>query len=372
MIARRVRAFGALRLGAYAATWIIWGSTYLAIRVAVASVPPFLLAGVRSVLAGAILVAIAALRRDARPTRPQVVAAVLTGAMFFLVGHGGLFWAEQRVASGPAALMIATEHFWLLLAGWLLGQVVATRRAWAGVAVGLGGVALLTLGGSESGMDPVGAVVLLVASLAWSLGTLYFTGDRKPHSQPYAAGIPLLGGGVLLLIASAIFGEPGRVTLSQVPTQAVLALLYLVVFGSVVAFTAYSWLVETEGASRALSFTYVNPLVAVLLGAVILGEPLTWRIAVAAAAIVAAVVLIIDGTAKPTDAAGAADASKQVEPSEPAEPVTEPIAEPVAGPREEGRLKPRQQPHEVRLRGLPAAARAKASERGTSSRPHPK
>ncbi|HEX9937841.1 MAG TPA: EamA family transporter [Longimicrobium sp.] len=379
VIARRVRAFGALRLGAYAATWIIWGSTYLAIRVAVASVPPFLLAGVRSVLAGAILVAIAALRRDTRPTRPQVVAAVLTGAMFFLVGHGGLFWAEQRVASGPAALMIATEHFWLLLAGWLLGQVVATRRAWAGVAVGLGGVALLTLGGSESGMDPVGAVVLLVASLAWSLGTLYFTGDRKPHSQPYAAGIPLLGGGALLLIASAIFGEPGRVTLSEVPTQAVLALLYLVVFGSVVAFTAYSWLVETEGASRALSFTYVNPLVAVLLGALILGEPLTWRIAVAAAAIVAAVVLIIGGTAKPADAAdaaGAADASKQVEPSEPAEPVpgpvTEPIAEPVAGPREEGRLKPRQQPHEVRLRGLPAGARAKASERGTSSRPHPK
>lgn len=301
MIARRVRAMGARRLAAYAATWIIWGSTYLAIRVAVASVPPFLLAGVRSVVAGSILVGIAALRNDPRPRRPQVIAAVLTGAMFFLVGHGGLFWAEQRVASGPAALMIATEHFWLLLAGWMLGRVAATRRAWTGVAVGLSGVALLTLGGSRGGVDPVGAVVLLIASMAWSLGTLYFTGDRKPASQPYAAGIPLLGGGVLLLIASTVLGEPGRVSVADVPPKAILALAYLIVFGSVVAFTAYSWLVEREGPSRALSFTYVNPLVAVLLGALILHEPLTGRIALAAAAIVAAVVLIIGGTAAPAE-----------------------------------------------------------------------
>jgi drug/metabolite transporter (DMT)-like permease len=295
----RLRAFGAMRLAAYAATWIIWGSTYLAIRVAVAVVPPFLLAGVRSVIAGAILVGIGMIRREARPSRPQVLAAVLTGAMFFLVGHGGLFWAEQRVASGPAALMIATEHFWLLLAGWMLGRVAATGRAWLGVAVGLGGVALLTLGGRSGGIDPVGAVVLLIASAAWGLGTLYFTGERKPASQPYAAGIPLLGGGVLLLIASTLFGEPGRIAISDVTPLAAGALAYLIVFGSVVAFTAYSWLVEREGPSRALSFTYVNPLVAVLLGALFLHEPLTWRIALAAAAIIAAVLLIVGGTAAP-------------------------------------------------------------------------
>jgi drug/metabolite transporter (DMT)-like permease len=246
-----------------------------------------------------------------------LIAAVLTGAMFFLVGHGGLFWAEQRVASGPAALMIATEHFWLLLAGWLLGRVVVTRRAWTGVAVGLTGVALLTLGGASVGIAPVGAAVLLVASLAWSLGTLYFTGERKPRSQLYASGVPLLGGGVLLLIASTLLGEPGRVTLTDVPMEAVLALLYLVVFGSVVAFTAYGWLVEREGPSRALSFTYVNPLVAVLLGAAILHEPLTWRIAAAAGAIIAAVVLIISGTAapeeRPANAVGAVPEPKPAE-----------------------------------------------------------
>lgn len=298
MIARRVRAFGAKRLAAYAATWIIWGSTYLAIRLAVAVVPPFLLAGVRSVLAGSILVGWALLRGEPRPRRPQVMAALATGALFFLVGHGGLFWAEQRVASGPAALMTATEHFWLLIAGLLVGQVVATRRAWSGVAVGLAGVGLLTLGGSaKGGVDAVGAAVLLVAAAAWGVGTLYFTGERKPRSQPFAAGIPLLGGGALLLGLSTVSGEPARFAPGDVTPVAVGALLYLVVFGSVVAFTAYSWLVEREGPSRALSFTYVNPLVAVLLGALFAHEPLTPRIAAAAAAIVAAVVLIVGGTA---------------------------------------------------------------------------
>jgi drug/metabolite transporter (DMT)-like permease len=309
MIARRVRAFGAKRLAAYAATWVIWGSTYLAIRLAVQVVPPFMLAGVRSVVAGAILVGWALLRGEARPRRAQVTAALVTGALFFLIGHGGLFWAEQRVASGPAALMIATEHFWMLIAGLAVGQVAATRRAWSGVAVGLAGVALLTVGGSaRGGVDAVGAAVLLVSSAAWGVGTLYFTGARKPHSQPYAAGIPLLGGGVLLLGLSAAAGEPTGFEVRSVTPLAIGALLYLVVFGSVVAFTAYSWLVEREGPSRALSFTYVNPLVAVLLGAVFAHEPLTPRIAVAAAAIVAAVVLIVGGTAaRPAPAEPAAD-----------------------------------------------------------------
>jgi len=294
VIARRVRAFGVLRLGAYAATWIIWGSTYLAIRTAVAVVPPLLLAGVRSVVAGGILLGWALARGDERPRRPQAAAALATGVLFFLIGHGGLFWAEQRVASGPAALMIATEHFWVLLAGSLLGVIAATWRAWAGVGIGLGGVALL-VGTGAGGIDPLGAAVLVVSAAAWGVGTLYFTGPRKPKSQLYAAGMPLLGGGVLLLVASAIAGEPSRRALSDVTPVAAGALLYLIVFGSVVAFTAYSWLVELEGPSRALSFAYVNPLVAVLLGAVFLHEPLTGRMALAALAIVAAVVLVITG-----------------------------------------------------------------------------
>jgi drug/metabolite transporter (DMT)-like permease len=196
--------------------------------------------------------------------------------------------------------MIATEHFWMLLAGLAIGRTIATRRAWLGVAMGLGGVALLTLGGGRAGaVDPLGAAALLISAAAWGVGTLYFTGERKPRSQAYAAGVPLLGGGVLVLGLSVAIGEPWRFALADVTPRAAGALLYLVLFGSVVAFTAYSWLVEREGPSRALSFTYVNPLVAVLLGAAILHEPLTLRIAGAAAAIVAAVVLIVGGTASP-------------------------------------------------------------------------
>jgi len=307
VIARRVRAFGALRLGAYAATWLIWGSTYLAIRVAVASVPPLLLVAVRSTVAGLILVGWALARGEERPTRGQIGAATLTGALYFLIGHGGLFWAEQRVASGPAALMIATEHFWVILAGSLLGMVAATWRAWTGVAVGLGGVALL-VGTGTGGIDPTGAAVLLASAAAWGIGTLYFAGGRKPKAQLYASGLPLACGGILVFLASVAAGEPWRFSLADVTPGAAGSLAYLIVFGSVVAFTAFGWLVEREGPSRALSFTYVNPLVAVLLGAAFLREPLTGRIALAAAAIVAAVVLVINGSreAKPAETAAEA------------------------------------------------------------------
>lgn len=163
----------ALRLGAYAATWIIWGSTYLAIAWGVKTVPPFLLVALRSLAAGIILLTWARLRGHPAPTRAQWRAAAATGAMFFLIGHGGLFWAEQRVASGIAALMIATEHFWIVLITWALpGGKAPSRRALLGVAIGLAGVAVLTLGGGEGGLDPVGLAVLLIAAGAWGVGSI--------------------------------------------------------------------------------------------------------------------------------------------------------------------------------------------------------
>ena len=288
----------ALRLGAYASTWIIWGSTYLAIRWAVETIPPFLLVALRSLAAGAILLAWARLRGDQAPARAQWGAAVLAGAMYFLVGHGGLFWAEQRVASGPAALMIATEHFWVVLIAWALpGGRAPSRRAAAGIAVGMAGVGLLTLGGGgEGGLDPVGAAVLLVAAAGWAAGSIYFHGGRRPASPLYASGMPLVMGGALLLGASAAAGEPARVQAADFTPVAVASLLYLIVFGSVIAFTAFTWLVETEGPSRAGSYAYINPFVAVLLGWALADEPLTARMLAAGAAIVLAVVLIVRGT----------------------------------------------------------------------------
>lgn len=288
----------ALRLGAYASTWIIWGSTYIAIKWAVQTVPPFLTVALRSLAAGVILLAWARLRGDQGPTRTQWMAAVAAGAMYFLVGHGGLFWAEQRVATGPAALMIATEHFWVVLIAWMLpGGLPPSRRAAVGIAIGLVGVGLLTLGGGgEGGIDPVGALVLLLASAGWAAGSVYFHGERRPASPLYASGMPLLMGGALLLGASTALGETARVTAADFTPVAIGSLLYLVVFGSVVAFTAFTWLVETEGPSRAGSYAYVNPFVAVLLGWAVANEPLTPRMLAAGAAIVLAVVLIVRGT----------------------------------------------------------------------------
>jgi drug/metabolite transporter (DMT)-like permease len=288
----------ALRLGAYASTWLIWGSTYIAIKWAVQTVPPFLTVALRSLFAGAILLAWARLRADEPPTRAQWLAAVAAGALYFLIGHGGLFWAEQRVASGPAALMIATEHFWVVLIAWMLpGGRAPSRRAALGIAIGLVGVGMLTIGGgAETGMDALGAVVLLVASAAWAAGSIYFHGERRPVSPLYASGMPLLMGGALVLGASAAAGEMGRVDAADFTPLAIGSLLYLVIFGSVIAFTAFTWLVETEGPSRAGSYAYINPFVAVILGWAVADEALTPRMLAAGAAIVLAVVLIVRGT----------------------------------------------------------------------------
>ncbi|HEX6367368.1 MAG TPA: EamA family transporter [Longimicrobium sp.] len=288
----------ALRLGAYASTWLIWGSTYIAIAWGVATVPPFLLVALRSLAAGSILLAWARLRGHPAPTRAQWRAAAATGAMFFLVGHGGLFWAEQRVASGIAALMIATEHFWIVLITWALpGGRAPSRRAMLGVAIGLGGVGMLTLGGrGDGGLDLVGLVVLLIAAGSWGAGSIYFQGERRPASGAYAAGMPLVAGGVMLMIASAALGETARVRAADFTPLAVGSLIYLIVFGSLIAFSAFTWLVNTEGPSRAASYVYINPFVAVILGWALAGEALTPRMLAAGAAIVLAVVLIVRGT----------------------------------------------------------------------------
>jgi len=295
------------RLAAYAATWVIWGSTYLAIRVGVEALPPFLLAGVRSVAAGCILCAWGVLRGDRLPTRRQWGAAALTGALFFLLGHGGLFWGEQRVPSGPAALLVATEHLWIVMFAWMLpGGVRPTRRALAGIGVGLAGVGLLTVDGGIGRLDPAGAGAVLLCALTWAAGLVYFRGGRRPQSDAFAAGAPLLAGGVQLLAASLGLGEPQTVSMADVTPQALGALAYLIVFGSVVAFTALTWLNRVEGPGRSASYAYVNPLVAVALGWAFAGEAVSARVLLAGAAIVAAVLLVVTGTrAEPGEAPAA-------------------------------------------------------------------
>jgi len=277
------------------AVYIVWGSTYLAIRLAIETLPPFLMAGVRFVIAGVVLYAWARWRGASRPTRSHWLAAAIVGGLMLLGGNGGVTWAEQRVPSGLTAVLIATVPLWIALLEWLQGGARPTARAAVGLMMGLAGIALLVSPGElagAKGIDLVGAAVLLVASLSWAIGSLYSRHARLSPSPLLATAMEMLSGGVLLLLAELVTGQASDLDPSRISLQSILALLYLIVFGSLVAFTAYVWLLRVTIPAHAATYAYVNPIVAVFLGWALGGEPLTARTLLAAAVIVGAVVII--------------------------------------------------------------------------------
>lgn len=294
-----------LMLGAaFAAVYLVWGSTYLAIAVAVETIPPLLMMGLRSAIAGAALYFAARAAGAAVPTRSEWLQAARVGALFFAIGHGLLSWGETRVASGAAALLIATEPLFIVLLGWSGGRLVGRPRGerprgivLAAVAIGMVGVAVLSLPGSTDGIDPVGAGALLVASFAWSIGTFYVPRDGSPVR---AAGMQLLTGGALLLLLALIAGELRGWSADQATRESLLALGFLIVFGSVLTFSAYVWLLQRIGAARVASHTYVNPLVAVALGAWLGGEAVSGRMLFSGALVLAAVVMLVQSR-RPAD-----------------------------------------------------------------------
>ena len=286
----------ALALGA---VYIIWGSTYLAIRFAIETIPPFLMAATRFLTAGAILYGWARLRGAPRPSLVQWRSAVLIGAALLLFGNGGVVWAEQRVDSGLAALLISTEPLWIVLLVWLQsGRQRQSPRVIGGLILGFLGLVMLVRPGTGNGVDPLGAVVLVLASLSWAWGSLY--GQRAPlPSSPLATtGMQMLGGGALLLLASLVTGEPARFVLSAVSLQSLLSVGYLVIFGSLVGFTSYVWLMRVAPPVLVSTYAYVNPVVAVFLGWAFAGEPLTAGTLGAAAVIIAGVALISSSQAR--------------------------------------------------------------------------
>jgi drug/metabolite transporter (DMT)-like permease/heme-degrading monooxygenase HmoA len=286
--------------------YVIWGSTYLAIRYGVETLPPFGMAAVRFLVAGALLYGWARLRGAPRPTRRGWGAAAVVGAALLLVGNGAVTWAEQRVPSGLAALLIASEPLWIVLLGWWRPGAAErgprpNGRTAVGLALGLAGVAALVVpdalrGGGTGGVDPVGAAAVLAGAFAWAAGSLWAVGDagraRLPTSGPLATGMQMLAGGAFLLVASLLAGEPAAFHPAAVSRASIAALGYLALFGSIVAFSAYSWLLTVEPPARVATYAFVNPAVAVLLGWLVAGEALTGHILGAAAVIVAAVVLL--------------------------------------------------------------------------------
>jgi drug/metabolite transporter (DMT)-like permease len=284
------------------AIYVIWGSTYLAIRYAVETVPPLTTAAMRHSIAGLLLFAWA-YSRGYRPTWREWKASVVVGFLFFLLGHGGLHWAEQTVPSGLAALIVATEPIWLaILVALPPGGTRPTAPAIAGQAIGLAGVALLmgpmTLEGSAPGVL-VGAVVILGGTLAWTLGIVYAARSPMPREPLARAALPLLAGAAWLSIALTLAGEPARLAANPVSLRSALAVGYLVTFGSLVAFTAYTWLLGHFPATLVATHTYVNPVVAVWLGWALGNEAITPRVLIAGAMIVVAVVLVNAGTRVP-------------------------------------------------------------------------
>ena len=291
-----MKRLNARELGAFLAIYVIWGSTYLAIRLAVETIPPFLTAGVRHLVAGVVLYALCLFLRGrrVRVSAAEWRASVVVAALFFLIGHGALHWAEQTVPSGIAALLVATEPVWVVM---LMPAVAGSRlrmRTVGGLVSGVAGVGLLVPDGSlAAGSQQLwGSGAILAGALSWALGLRYAATADLPRDPFVRAATILLGGGGLLLAASAATGELGRVDVHAISQRSLVGLGFLIVFGSVVAFSAYTWLLERRPATLVATHTFVNPAVAVLLGWLVAGESLTPRIVGATSLILVAVVLL--------------------------------------------------------------------------------
>lgn len=281
----------------FAAIWLIWGATYLAIRYAVETIPPLYTAGIRHLTAGTILLLYCSYKR-LRPTWAQVRASVVIGAFFFLGGHGSLHWAETRIPSGLASLLVASEPIWVFL------MICAVTRNWrmtpslvAGISLGFAGVAVLlrsSITSSGTGMF-TGAVATIFGAVSWGAGVVY---SRRSHLSGHPlllSALSLLAGAGQLLIVGTLLGEWRGFSFANVSLRSWLGLGFLILFGSVIAFTAYNWLLEHFSATLVTTHTFINPVVAVLIGWLAAGERLTLATWVATVMIVGAVVLVQRG-----------------------------------------------------------------------------
>jgi drug/metabolite transporter (DMT)-like permease len=292
--ARRVPPRWGLAL-AFFAVFVVWGTTYLAIRYAVETIPPLVAAAIRHLTAGTILLGIA-WSRGFWPRRAHWIAGSVVGALFFLIGHGSLHWAEQYVPSGLAALLIASEPLWILVMGFALGQQRVNGLNGAGLLLGLAGVATLTaptLSSWTVGTWAMGAVIAGAAS--WALGVCLTPRLSLPDDVMGRAAVPMLCGGAMLLLSAGFSGEIGAVRWSAISLKSLLGLGYLITFGSILAFTAYTWLLQQVSPTLVATHTFVNPVVAVLAGWLWASEPLSARLLLSTILILLAVLLVQRG-----------------------------------------------------------------------------
>jgi drug/metabolite transporter (DMT)-like permease len=291
--------------------YLVWGSTYLAIRIGVETLPPFLLAGVRFLIAGSALYAFRRLRGDPLPTRLQWRSAAIVGIFMLVGGNGLVTFAEQRVPSGIAALMVASAPLWMVLldligfealvaarpgGGHLHARLKPTWKTIAGVVIGFAGIAVLVgpseLIGMAGEVDRLGALLLTLAAFCWAAGSLYSRGAELPISPLLGTSMEMLAGGAGLVILGSLTGEWGQLHIQAVSLRSLGGLVYLIVFGSLLGYTCYTWLLRSAPTTLVSTYAYVNPLLAILLGSLLAQEALTGRVLIATAVILGAVVVI--------------------------------------------------------------------------------
>lgn len=287
-------------VAAFAAVYIFWGSTYLAIKYAIETLPPFLMAGSRFAFAGAILFFWARASKDYQaPTLQQWRTSFIVGTLLLLGGNGGVVLAQHFIPSSLAALLVATEPLWIVILSWLwLKQGRPNWKVVLGLVIGFAGVWLLISGRASNGIESggtgqwIGIIAVIVAALSWAAGSIYGLRGSTPRSPLLAAGMQMMSGSISLLVVGLIRGESSTFDPATVSSASVVGLIYLIIFGSLVGFTAYSWLLKNARPSMVATYAYVNPVIAVVLGWLIAGEAMTGQMLVGAGVVVGSVVLI--------------------------------------------------------------------------------
>lgn len=289
-----------LLIAAFAAVYIFWGSTYLAIKYAIETLPPFLMAGTRFVIAGAILLLIARFSKDyEKPKAVHWKTSLIVGTFLLLGGNGGVVFAEKYISSSLAALLVATEPFWIVLLSWLwLKKDRPNYKVVLGIVLGFFGVWMLISGqaaevaANSGSMQFFGTIAVIAAALCWATGSIYGLRAPVPKSSILTAGMQMFSGGLVLLFVSLITGEIFRFNIAQVSTNSLFAVIYLIIFGSLIGFTAYSWLLKNAQPAMVSTYAYVNPVIAVFLGWLIASESFTAQMLIGAGIIVGSVALI--------------------------------------------------------------------------------
>ncbi len=282
---------------AFGAIYLIWGSTFLAIRYAVETIPPLMMIGIRSLAAGIILYLFSRFKSKEKIKRENIFPLLILGTMFFLIGHGLLAWSQQYVPSGMAAVLVTIEPLWIIGIEWFfLKDTRVKLRGILGLVLGFGSVIYLiasTTGSTTSDNDFLGSALIVVGTLSWGGGAVYSRVANVPKSPILSSGMELIFGGMLVLIISFIIGEPSQFHLSQVTLKSFFGLLYLITFGSVIAFTAYVWLLGHTSVTRISTHTYVNPVIAVFLGWLFANEQITAALLAATGIIIISVYLVL-------------------------------------------------------------------------------